>query len=57
MHHDRAVEHPGPVHQRRPDHQHRRQLGGARDELLQGVDHTVEQGVLQEQVVDRVAAE
>ena len=54
---DRAVEHPGAVHERRADHEHRQQVGRRGDDLGDRVLDRVEQRVLQEQVVDRVAAQ
>ena len=54
---DRAVEDPGAVHQRGADHDHRAQVGAGRDDLVDRREHALEQGVLEEQVVDRVAAQ
>ena len=57
MDHDRAVEHPGAVLERRPDHDHRQQVGAGGDDLLDPGHHRLEQGVLEEQVVDGVAGQ
>ena len=55
--HDRAVEEPVAVPQRRPDDEHRPQVRRRRDQLGDRRLHRVEQRVLQEQVVDRVAGQ
>ena len=52
-----TVEHPGAVHERRPDHDHRQQVdAGGHDVLDRGL-HGGQQRVLQQQVVDRIAAQ
>ena len=55
--HHGAVEHPRALHQRRTDHEHRHQVGTRRDDLGDRRAHAREQRVLQDQVVDRVAAQ
>ena len=51
---DRGVVDAVPVPQRRADHQHRQQLGGGGDDVEQRILDGIEQGVLQQDVLDRV---
>ena len=54
---DRAVEHPGAVHERRADDQDGEQVRGTLHEVGDGLVHAGQQRVLEEQVVDGVAGE
>ena len=54
---DGAVVDPASAAQGRADDEHRQQLGGTRDYGRDGRLDTVEHGVLEEQVLDRVAAQ
>ena len=53
--HHRSVVEPVPIAQRGADHQHRQQIRGRRDDVEQRLLDRVEQRVLQQHVVDRVA--
>ena len=55
MNDDRGVVDAVPVAQRRADHQHRQQIGGCDHDVEQGVLDRVEQRILQQDVLDRVA--
>ena len=57
VHDHRAVEHPGAVHERRPHDDDRQQVGGRCGQLLDGRLDLGQQGVLEQQVVDGVAAQ
>ena len=57
MHDDGAVEDPGPVHERRPHDQDGHQVGRGSDHLRECHPRRLEQSVLQQQVVDRVAGQ
>ena len=55
--HDRAVVEPVALAQRRADDEHRAQVAARRDHVARWPQDRVEQRVLQDQVVDRVAAQ
>ena len=55
--HDRAVVDPVALHERRADDEHRQQVGARLDDLGERLLHRVEQRVLEEEVVDGVAAQ
>jgi hypothetical protein len=55
--HDGRVEHPAAAHHRRPDDEDGPQVGGGHRDVLDRRLDRLQQGVLQEQVVDRVARE
>ena len=57
VHDHRGVVDPVPVAQRGAHHEHRQQLGRRRDQLEQGPLDALQQGVLHEQVLDRVAGQ
>ena len=57
MHHHGAVVDPQPLADRRTHDEHGSQVTARLDELTDGDLYGLEQGVLQEQVVDRVAGE
>lgn len=54
---DRGVVDAVSVAQRRAYHQHRQQVGGGRDDVEQRIFDGVEQRVLQQDVLDRVAGQ